>query len=200
MLDIILGFLTGFHPVISIFMFSIIILVIINICYKFLIKQDEIAAMKRVSKELNRKMKKSRKENNTDETKKLMSESMKVSNQMMKKTMKPMIVSLIVVALLLPWAHAHYNDVYIAKNQSSIMLDGEEINVASLSIPAEKIVIAGNIWNIFEVDDKIQFQRVVAALPISLPMFGDDLGWLGWYFIVSIPFMFIIRKLMGIQI
>ena len=39
----------------------------------------------------------------------------------------------------------------------------------------------------------------VAVLPFTLPYFGNDFGWLMWYFIVSIPLTQIFRKAMGVQ-
>ncbi len=34
---------------------------------------------------------------------------------------------------------------------------------------------------------------------LSLPLFGRDLGWLGWYVVCSMPFTSFFRKLLGVQ-
>jgi len=39
----------------------------------------------------------------------------------------------------------------------------------------------------------------VAVLPFALPYFGNDFGWLMWYFLASIPMTQLFRKLMGVQ-
>lgn len=39
----------------------------------------------------------------------------------------------------------------------------------------------------------------IVALPFSLPFIGASLGWLGWYFVVSMVFTTLFRKLFGIQ-
>ncbi len=38
---------------------------------------------------------------------------------------------------------------------------------------------------------------VVATLPFSLPIIGSNMGWLLWYFIVSLAMSLIIRKIIG---
>jgi uncharacterized membrane protein (DUF106 family) len=38
----------------------------------------------------------------------------------------------------------------------------------------------------------------VAALPMSVPMFGDDIGWIVWYFIVSFTIGWVVQKMFGI--
>jgi len=44
------------------------------------------------------------------------------------------------------------------------------------------------------------FPGAVVNLPFSLPYFGADFGWLGWYLIVSIPLNTLIRRAIGVQI
>lgn len=38
---------------------------------------------------------------------------------------------------------------------------------------------------------------VVATLPFSLPVVGSEMGWLFWYFIVSLTMSWVIRKIIG---
>lgn len=38
------------------------------------------------------------------------------------------------------------------------------------------------------------------VLPLSLPFIGNDLGWLMWYIVLSIPMSMIFRKLLGVNI
>jgi len=40
---------------------------------------------------------------------------------------------------------------------------------------------------------------VYIPLPIALPLFGEELGWLGYYIFLSLPTSMIVRKLMGIN-
>ncbi len=43
------------------------------------------------------------------------------------------------------------------------------------------------------------FSGQIALLPFSLPFFGNDFGWLMWYFVVSIPFTQLFRKMLGVE-
>lgn len=42
--------------------------------------------------------------------------------------------------------------------------------------------------------------KQVLLLPVSLPLFGNDLGWFTWYIIVSIPLTMLFRKAMGVHV
>jgi len=43
------------------------------------------------------------------------------------------------------------------------------------------------------------FTGTIAVLPFSLPFFGNDFGWLAWYFFISITFTTLFRKLLGVE-
>lgn len=45
----------------------------------------------------------------------------------------------------------------------------------------------------------VTFTGSIALLPFSLPFFGNDLGWLMWYFLASLPTTYIFRKMLGVQ-
>ena len=50
----------------------------------------------------------------------------------------------------------------------------------------------------FNVDtNELKLGKVIVNLPFAFPFFGDNLGWLGWYILISIPSAQIFRKLMG---
>ena len=44
------------------------------------------------------------------------------------------------------------------------------------------------------------YSGAVVYLPFSLPYFGNDFGWLAWYFIVSLPLNSIMRKILGVEL
>jgi uncharacterized membrane protein (DUF106 family) len=44
----------------------------------------------------------------------------------------------------------------------------------------------------------MQYKEVqVAVLPFTLPWIGSNLGWLGWYFLISLAISLVVRKIMG---
>lgn len=44
------------------------------------------------------------------------------------------------------------------------------------------------------------FPDVVVYLPFSLPYIGNDLGWLAWYVIVSVPLNSVFRRIIGVEL
>ena len=88
MLGFIFDPLLIFQPVIAITIFAIIIIIIINIGYKFLVNQQEAKQIKDRIKELNETLKKEQKEGNTSKVTEIMSETMKENSKLMRLTMK----------------------------------------------------------------------------------------------------------------
>lgn len=190
--------------------FSIIILVVINIFYKILINQNDAKQIKHRTKEISKEMKEAQKAGETEKSKKLMSEMLSQNNKMMKMTMKPMIVSLIVVIILLPSLSVFYGDKTIAltNGAGNITLSGTpyqisqqnntiNIDSASCNLPCTTKIGSSN-YKITQQNNGIKFAQVVAVLPFSLPFLGNMFGWLGWYIICSVPLVIIIRKAMKI--
>lgn len=210
MLEFIFGFLLNYTPALSVFLFSIIILIVINIFYKILINQNDAKQIKQRSKEISAEMKEAQKAKDGDKSKKLMGELLQNNNKMMKLTMKPMIVSLIVVIVLLPSLATFYGDkvVTLQNNKGSVILNNEnytlektnnDLTIGSTlcSLPCTTQIGAHN-YKINQENNGIKFAMIVAMLPVALPFLGGTFGWLGWYIICSIPLVIIIRKSMKI--
>ncbi len=213
-----LGFLFApllvFKPVIVVSIFSTIILITINLLYRFLANQSEIRQIKERMNGINKEIKEKQKSGDTAEANKLMAEVMQENSRMMKMNMKPMMASFVIVILFLPWLSATFSDqvinleggsgeVTIAGETYMVEKTGSKVEVTgSSSVSCEppcRKSIGGSLWNIYEDGDLVHFQMVVAVLPVALPFFGDDLGWLGWYFIFSVPMIILIRKILKIS-
>ncbi len=196
-------------PIIDVTIIAIILIFVINLGYKFLIKQEEAKIIKERQKELNKQAKEENKKGNSQKSNELLNEMLKENGKLMKMTMKPMLVSMVLVILVLPWVASNYGDIYTQLNATSFSLSGKEIpiivNNDKITIEGKdyeygkNVQFEGNNWKINKTD-KIEFVKIIALLPVSLPYVNDDLGWLGWYFVVSLPAMIIMRKLMGIYI
>jgi uncharacterized membrane protein (DUF106 family) len=212
-LDVIFGFLLPFDPVVAVTIFAIIILVLINIFYKILIKQHEAKELKEKTKELNRQMKEAQKAGNKDESNKLLSEMMRENSRLMRMTMKPMIVSFIIVILLLPWPAGVYGDKFVKMENNAGELDFQgtkyqvqatdnkiSINQVELCTMPCTEKIGSMLFEVNQESDNIKFAPVIALLPVSLPFVGNSLGWLGWYILTSIPLAVLIRKFMKIYV
>ncbi|MBI3190186.1 DUF106 domain-containing protein [archaeon] len=210
-LDPALSFLLAYHPVIAVTVFSVIVLIIINVFYRILMNQADAKQLKEKTKELNKQMRVLQKEGKREESNKLLSEVMRENSRLMRMTMKPMLVSFIIVIILLPWLSEAYGDrivtfendagkfsfrsveYQVLKSGQLITVNGQE----TCSAPcAQKF--GDSFLEITKESDNIKFAPVVAMLPVQLPVIGNNLGWLGWYILVSVPVVVFTRKLMRI--
>ena len=210
MLEFLFSFLLAYTPALAVLIFSIIILIVINIFYKILINQNDAKQIKQRTKDISKEMKEAQKAGDTARSKKLMSEMLTENNRMMKMTMKPMIVSLIVVIILLPSLATFYSDkmVVIKDGAGSVVLDGNTYSVqkadntvsigdTSCQIPCQT-EIGKHTYKISLENSNVKVAQIVATLPFALPFLGSTFGWLGWYIICSMPLVIIIRKAMKI--
>jgi len=215
-LNLIFGFLLGYQPAIAVTIFAIITLVLINIFYRILINQNNAKQLKDKTKELNKQMKEARKAGKKEESDKLMREMMQENSRLMRMTLKPMIISFIIVILLLPWLADAYGDriVKIENNAGELvfrdvkykvdMTDNDvkiikESQATSCTLPCLE-EIDGNLFEISKESTNLKFAPIVALLPISFPFVGNTLGWLGWYIFISIPLAVLIRRFMKIYV
>jgi uncharacterized membrane protein (DUF106 family) len=211
----IFGFLLAYPPVVAVTAYSIIVLVLINIFYRILVKQAAAKELKAQTKEISRQMREKQKEGKTEEATKLMGEMMQQNTRLMRMTMKPMIVSLIIVIILLPFLSGAYPDVGVAINNGSgnFTLNGNSYDVTKsnkmIAITGPSTIncqapcvetLEGGRYEIQEDGQNVKLARIVAMLPVALPFVGDTLGWLGWYIIVSIPLVILLRKIMKIYV
>ncbi|MDI6721369.1 MAG: EMC3/TMCO1 family protein [Candidatus Aenigmarchaeota archaeon] len=92
----------GFHPIVFVSVYSLIILFVINIFYRVLVDQNKAKETKERVNELSKKMKESQKSGSKEDANKAMSQMMQEQGRLMRMSMKPMIVSLIIVIIFLP--------------------------------------------------------------------------------------------------
>ena len=102
------GVLTGlFSPVLSLnivlaeFILASMLVLIITLIYKLLGNQNKAKEIKTQISEMQKKMKEIKE--NKEETDRLATEMLKLTNQQMRSSFKPMIVVLIIAFVFLPW-------------------------------------------------------------------------------------------------
>lgn len=225
MFDFLFNPLLTLEPMIVIIIFAGVILFIINLFQKFLVNQEEAKKIKEDIKEISKKMKEEQKQGNTEKANELMKEMMSKNSRVMAMTMKPMLFSFIVVILLFPWLANTYGDkivmlegnkgevkindvVYsIQRNEDKIIINNDiTINCNNPCVKDfndQKLVISykeSGCFLFFCNPERIEFARIIAFLPVTLPFFGNDIGWLGWYLMVSVPIAMIIRKALKISV
>lgn len=208
-----------FTPSLSLLIFSVVIVFLMNVPYRFLVNQQEAGAIKTKVKELQERSKYVQRQGNAMLASQLMRESLAEHSKLTRLTMKPMLVSLVVAIIILPLFSNIYGDVTIpikdgkgeAKvngNQYTAEVTGTTAKISSTdsrtvlaecAVPCRKS-FGNELWNIAIENNNVVLQRIVALLPVSLPVISDSVGWLGWYFLVSIPLMILSRKMLKINI
>ena len=212
MLEFLFAFLLNYQPAFAVIIFATITLFVINIFYKFLINQNEAKQLKQRTKELNKELREAQKAKNMDKANKLMNEMLSQNSKTMKMTMKPMMVSLIVVILFLPSMGIFYGDKHVTLQNSTgtvtinsinytVVRDGTSVKIGeqTCSIPCTQKIGKYN-YKVSDENGNVKVAMIVATLPITLPILGNTFGWLGWYIICSIPLVIVIRKFMKIYI
>ena len=195
------------ETLILIFLFAAGITFAINLGYRFLANQGDARSVKARINELNSKMREEQKKGNKAEVSRLLGETMRENGKLMRMNMKPMLMSVIIVLFTLPAIGNLYNDVIIApgeafsagSNSADVALSGNMLSIADASceLPC-RLNLFGSQWSVSMQGDKIKFSRIVALLPVALPIVGNILGWLGWYFLSFMLLTILFRRAMKI--
>lgn len=107
-LDVAFAPIIAINPVLSLFIVSTVISLLILGINMLLINKNTVKKIKDSMSELREAMTKAQKLGNTEEATKLMNELMKLNSQYFKKTYKSLVVSLVIVFLFLPWVGFRY--------------------------------------------------------------------------------------------
>jgi len=203
------------NPVIGIILISIVVSFILSLIYKLTTNQGELKKMNEELKELNAKFKEAQKNSDQKELMKLQSQMLQINSKKMNSTMKPMMITFLVIIPIFVFVFPSlYGDLTVKMddslqgvmklgevereiqiNENSLVLDGEEKSLDEVITVGESKFVFKN----FDKDKSVaSFKRIVVNLPISLPIWGSNIGWLGWYILVSIPFTTVFRKTLGI--
>lgn len=192
-------------------LFSLFVLFVINLGYRFFMNQRDAKSINVRVKELNEQSKAARKQGDHKKASEIMSESFREKSKLTKMSLKPMLLSFAIVLVLLPMLSNVYGDriVDVKETRANITIDGSfyDVTVSGKTVSVGNVTcetpcrenIAGGLWNIKTSGSSVEFSRIVALLPVSLPFLGDDLGWLGWYIVISIPVMVLQRRLLKIH-
>lgn len=174
-------------------------------------------------KELSAQMKEAQNEGDVGDANEHMQEMMAMQKEFFQIQMKPMLVSMVLFFLFLPWMYTTFtpivaldavdNGTYegelvyngvtqpmMVQNDSEpvVIVDGDEYSVE------ETFMMEDLPWKVKDItfeDDtsSVKVAAEVVQLPVSLPLVGDELGWLGTYFIFVFPASIIFGKLLGVQ-
>ena len=204
------------NPIVDIFLFSVILSIIFGFSNKILVNQEEAKNVRKRIKEINKEMKKHK--GDQKKSSNLMSEYMQNTRKMMKMTLKPLAVSLVIVIISFPIVEDSYRKtVFISDGPENLELGKEyqiSVNsgnisvsgIGSCAIPCE-LEIDGKNYNIdysksyvfFTNESNVAFSEIIVIYPIPLPLVNESSGWLAWYIIVILPATIIVRKMLRIN-
>lgn len=201
-----------FTLTLDVLLFSFLIVIVINVFQRLLVKQADAKLSKDRMKELNKKMRNAQKTGSKEEADGLFKEVMREQGRLMRMSFKPMIISVIITFVSLPWIGSVYGDRAVgitdgkgtldfAGSQFTVERNGEIITVAgkSCAMPC-RLDAGGYVYNAEPQGSNVKVSPVVALLPFSAPFLGDDLGWLGWYLLSFFFMMIISRKFLKIYV
>ncbi|VVB59403.1 Uncharacterised protein [uncultured archaeon] len=171
-------------PLFAIVAVSLIISFTSALLYLLLVDQQKMRRLKAEMKESQEKMKKAQKEGNDKEIKSLFSNSMKLNSEIMNLTLKPIIVSMIIFFLIIPWLYTNYGDINakIVDGKGSFSYNGTIYNMSvsdkSFHGPnpadsktytiGDKVNFAGKVWGTsYKADGRGFFEKLRNA-----PVYG----------------------------
>ncbi len=215
--------LIAMGPIYAIAAISTFISLLLSICYKLLVNQNKVKYIRTELKELKTKMNAAKKKGKDKELKTLFDKSLKLNNQQLMLNMKPLIASMVLITLFLPWLSHAYGDITVnlednkgiytykdIKENFTITQDTETTitfenpELGTLKEGAE--INIGDRTHIIEIKkkddkiDKVTFNSFRANLPFTIPIFNKStVGWLGLYIIISMPTTFLFRKILNVQ-
>ena len=210
----------------SMALLSATVALIISSFYVILIDRDEYNRIREKQKELQNKMKEAQDNDNMEKANKFMKESMGMQKKFMKASIKPMIASMFIFFLFVPWVLSTYVPVVNAQPGSGNQYNGQmdfvgfstshSVSVtgnqssANLTIDGQsyqkgdKIDVEGYQFVIEDVRVKKDSAKVKMAysfftIPFGIPLIGSSFEWLSVYILFQLPFTFGFRKMLGVQ-
>ncbi|MBI5872483.1 DUF106 domain-containing protein [archaeon] len=130
--DIIFSPLIVLKPHISLLIISTFVTVLVLFTNKIFINKNVVREIKQKMENIREQITRAQKEGNMEEANKFLTEMMKTNGELMRHTLKGMIVSLIVLSLFLPWIkHTYevtYKGVIVAKLPFSLPYVGSSLD------------------------------------------------------------------------
>lgn len=197
----------------------------ISVLYMVLVDQEEMQRMKDRVNELQNRFQEAQDEGREEEASKYHSEMMQATWEQLQMNMKPIAVSFVAIGPIFLWlfpALYGIGPVSLEDGQGTLTYKGSDIplQLSSNTDPSLRMgeeSIQGTIYgdeirfedraveaggyrfhptNFNRESQELQLKRVIVTLPVGLPFFGAQMGWLGWYILVSIPFGFVSRQIL----
>jgi uncharacterized membrane protein (DUF106 family) len=116
-----------FNPVISLVFVATALTAIVLVINRFSINRKAVREIKDRMEQIRENLTRAQKEGNKEETNKFLSEMMKTNNDYMKQTFRALVISIIVLALFLPWLKYRYEGKAVASLPFSLPFVGDSL-------------------------------------------------------------------------
>ncbi|MDP3698125.1 MAG: EMC3/TMCO1 family protein [Nanoarchaeota archaeon] len=146
-------------PILLIILFSFVLSLIITLVYKFMTNQEEIKRLKEQQKETQKRIKELR--SNPEEAMKLQKEAMKPTMDMMRHSIKAMLITLVIAGFTFPWMGQHLTYEAIGPNDVYSVTATFEKGVTG---DAELILDKGTVFDSSEAKQPISDREVTWRL------------------------------------
>lgn len=124
------------NPIISLFVMSIILTVIVVALNAAVINRRLIKELKDSMEEIRENLTRAQKENNAEEVKKFLSELMNLNSKYMKSMYKTLIVSMIVIVLFFPWLGTKFQEFTLVLPFTGRALESFQIPILGMDVKA----------------------------------------------------------------
>lgn len=218
-------------PYMALGIFSAALAGLFSIIYWFLLDIEKQKKIKEKINDKQEKMKEARKNDEAEKASEHMQETMKHNQKMMMLNFKPMIATMVFVALIFPWLGSTFAPTVELTQQENNTFTGDftynghsgQLTVINgtnqtVELNGQQTDIDGSIdaygvtWDITKFGESgsgflgssitsgtvISLNARFVELPVSLPLAGSALNWLGFYIIIAMPLTFIFRKMLGV--
>ncbi|AOV94347.1 hypothetical protein AQV86_00280 [Nanohaloarchaea archaeon SG9] len=218
--------LLSMGPYVSLGFFSVALAGIFSLIYWWLLDKERADEIKDKLEHHQDKMKEARQNDKSDKASNHMQKTLKLNQKFMMLNFKPMIATMVFVALIFPWLGATYAPTIEMQNADNQTFTGnisyagqtEQIQVINNTEPVikfngenaslhESFHSHGMTWEVMnfnqasnqEADGKLKINAVFVPLPVNIPFIGTALNWLGFYILLMMPLSYTFRKALGVQ-
>jgi uncharacterized membrane protein (DUF106 family) len=214
-------------PYVSLGFFSVLLAGLFSVIYWWLLDIERADEIKEKLNNYQDKMKEAREEDEHDKASDHLKKTLQLNQKFMMLNMKPMFATMIFVALIFPWLGSVYapqvqmNQVsngtwegnFTYAGQTELLTAENTSEGMKISTLQSEAGINGEVkafsmnWQVtgfntvqnVEHDAVTKLNAAFINLPVSLPLVGKALNWLGFYILIVMPLTYVFRKLLGVQ-
>lgn len=126
--DFVFSPLTVFLPHISLLIIAAFVTLLIVFLNRISVNRKMLKEIKARMQEIRESLTQAQKEGNSEQINKFLAELMKINKDYMKQSLKTMVVSIVVIAIFLPWLRYKYGGMTIAALPFSLPIIGSSLS------------------------------------------------------------------------